>query len=148
MSEERTVKTLHAELSIADIASVLPSAGEIMADVGDAWWKCAYAARGGNWPLASHFASRVRTHQRVLAVLRPKYKAQLEAFERNELAAVITALKTKDRAAFDKAFEAATEKANVLHVETSHAYVKWVLPDEAPKGLELGEVRVENGRQV
>ncbi|MGH2377601.1 MAG: hypothetical protein ACRDGT_03930 [Candidatus Limnocylindria bacterium] len=137
------IRTPHADLTLEDIASVLPGTGEIMARVGDAWWKCAYAARGGNWPLAAHFAARVRALQRSLMILRPKYREQLEAFEKNEIAAVIAAVKARDQAGFDRAFTAGTDRANELHAATSHAYVRWVLPDEPPKGLDLG-----NGQTV
>lgn len=145
MSETHRIRTPHANLTLEDIAGVLPGTGEIMASVGDAWWKCAYAARGGNWPLAAHFAARVRTLQRSLMVLRPKYREQLEGYEKTEIAAVISAIKVRDHAAFDLAFTAATDRANQLHVETSHAYVRWVLPDEAPKGLDLGDARTMDG---
>ena len=51
-------------LSLEEVAQLLPGTGEIMASVGIAWWKCAYAARGGNWELAAYFARRVRGLQR------------------------------------------------------------------------------------
>lgn len=148
MTDDIRIKTPHAELSLHDIAGVLPGTGQIMADVGDAWWKCFYAARGGNWPLAAHFASRVRTLQRSLAVLRPKYREQLEGFEKIELAGVIAAIKKREWDGFERAFAAATDRANELHVETSHPFIRWVLPVEPPKGLELGGVRGEQPGQA
>jgi len=139
--ETRTIRTRHGELSLEQIGDALPSTGEIMASVANSWWRCAHAARGGNWALAAHFVGRVRSQQRLLATLRPKYRERLESFERVELAAVLAALQRVDREAFERAFATATDTANRNHVETGHAYIHWVLPDEPPKDLHLGPVR-------
>lgn len=125
------------ELTAEHIAAGLPGTADLMAFVGDAWWKCAYAARGGNWPLAAFFARRVRSLQRRLAVIRPKYRERLEAFEREMLAPLFGAIETQDRDAFDRAFAAASDAANRQHVETGYGYIRWILPDEPPKDLDL-----------
>lgn len=138
MSEgARRVKTDHGELTLEQIAELLPGTGEIMQSVGNAWWKCAYAVRGGNWQLAAYFARRVRGLQRKLAIVRPKYSEDLDAFEAEHLLPVLAACDAADRAAFDRAFTAAVDKANELHVKWGKSYVRWVLPDEPPKGLDL-----------
>src|ERR1700716_3374787 len=90
------------ELTLQEIAELLPGTGEIMASVGECWWKCAYAARGGN---------------RKLAVVRPKYSGDLAAFEEQHLAPALAACDAADPRAFDRAFAAATDKANELHVK-------------------------------
>ena len=125
-------------LSVDQIAQLLPGTGELMASVGIAWWKCAYAARGGNWDLAAYFARRVRGLQRKLAVVRPKYAEDLAAFERDLLAPLLSALDAHDGPVFERVFAAATDRANELHVKWAKPYIKWVLPGEAPSDLELG----------
>ena len=124
-------------LSLEQLAQLLPGTGEIMASVGNAWWKCAYAARGGNWELAEYFARRVRGLQRKLAQLRPKYAEDLVAFEREHLGAVLTALGAHNGPSFERAYGEATETANELHVKWAKPYIRWVLPDEPPKDLDL-----------
>jgi hypothetical protein len=124
-------------LSLEQIAQLLPGTGEIMASVGNAWWKCAYAARGGNWDLASYFARRVRGLQRKLAQIRPKYAEDLVAFENEHLNPLLTALGAHNGPAFETTYAGATEKANELHVKWAKPYIRWVLPDEPPKDLEL-----------
>ena len=125
-------------LSVDQIAQLLPGTGELMASVGIAWWKCAYAARGGNWGLAAYFARRVRGLQRKLAVVRPKYAEDLAAFEEDLLAPLLSALDAHDGPVFERVFAAATDRANELHVKWAKPYIKWVLPGEAPSDLELG----------
>jgi hypothetical protein len=128
----------HDELTLQEIAELLPGTGEIMASVGECWWKCAYAARGGNWQLAAYFVRRVRGLQRKLAVVRPKYSGDLAAFEEQHIAPALAACDAGDRRAFDRAFDAATEKANQLHVKWAKPYIRWTLPDEPPRDLDLG----------
>lgn len=132
------IRTAHGELTIEQVADALPSTGDLMALVGSSWWKCAYAARGGNWPLAAYFARRVRSLQRKLGVLRPKHRERLATFEIEQLAPLFRAIEAGDLEAFEAAFAAATDRANQTHVETGYPYIRWVLPDEPPKDLDLG----------
>ena len=129
------------EISPEHIAAGLPGTSDLMVLVGTSWWKCAYAARGGNWALAAFYARRVRSLQRRLAVVRPKYKERLERYESEMLGPVFTAIETQDRAGFDRAFAAATDGANKQHVETGYGYIRWKLPGEAPQDLDLGPQR-------
>ncbi len=137
MSDERKVRTKHTELTLEEIAEALPGTGDVMSRVAEEWWRCAYAARGRNWPLAAYYARRVRSLQRGLAVIRPKYKERLDSFDAGPLAAVFAALETQDPDAFERAFADATDVANRNHVETGYGYIRWKLPDDAPKDVDL-----------
>ena len=129
------------ELSPEQVSAGLPGTADLMVLVGDSWWRCAHAARGGNWPLAAFYARRVRSVQRRLAIIRPKYAERLAAFEATVLAGVFAAIETQDRAAFDRAFAEATDEANRQHVETGYGYIRWQLSDEPPRDLDLGPGR-------
>lgn len=144
-TDGRVVRTKHAELSLRQIADLLPGTGEVMQSVALCWWKCAYAARGGNWPLAGYFARRVRGLQRDLAVLRPKHRERLEEFERIVLADVLAAIERRDAGGFERAFAAATDLANAMHVQTGHSYIRWALPADPPADLDLGPERSSEG---
>ena len=135
--DAKTVKTSHGELTLEQIADLLPGTGELMHSVGMAWWKCAYAARGGNWPLAAYFARRVRGLQRKLAIVRPKYAEDIDAFEAQHLAPVLAACDTADRTGFDRAYAEAVDKANELHAKWGKSYLRWVLPGHPPEDLDL-----------
>jgi hypothetical protein len=136
--DARRVKTGHTELSLEQIAELLPGTGEIMQSVGNAWWKCAYAARGGNWGLAAYFARRVRSLQRQLAIVRPKYADDLAAFEDQHVEPVLMACDRESREQFDRAYAAAVDKANELHVKWGKAFIRWTLPSDPPTDLDLG----------
>ncbi|HEV8536785.1 MAG TPA: hypothetical protein VGR87_13855 [Candidatus Limnocylindria bacterium] len=141
MSEESQGPASTRALTLEQIAELLPGTGEIMQSVGSAWWKCAYAARGGNWDLASYFARRVRGLQGKLMQTRPKYAEDLAAYEREHLAPVLAALDRRDGPSFERLYAAATDRANELHLKWAKPYIRWVLPDEPPKDLDLGPAR-------
>ena len=126
------------ELTPEHIAAGLPGTADLMVLVGDSWWRCAHAGRGGNWALAAFYARRVRSLQRRLGVIRPKYAERLAMFESAMLAPVFAAIEAQDRPAFDRAFARATDDANKQHVETGYPYIRWKLSDETPKDLDLG----------
>ncbi|TMC46613.1 MAG: hypothetical protein E6J23_02335 [Chloroflexi bacterium] len=137
MSDDPSSEQPSPPLSLEQLAQLLPGTGEIMASVGNAWWKCAYAARSGNWELAAYFARRVRGLQRKLAQIRPKYADDLVAFESEHLSPLLTALGSHNGPSFERIYATATDKANELHVKWAKPYIRWVLPDEPPKDLEL-----------
>ena len=131
------IRTPHGELSLEEIAEALPGTGDLMAAVGESWWKCAHAARGGNWELAAYFARRVRGIQRRLAILRPKYREDLTRFERDLIAPVLAAAAAHDPVAFERAFAETTAEANRLHDKWGYGYIRWVLPEDPPPDLDL-----------
>lgn len=131
------IQTAHGELTLREIAEMLPGTGELMASIGTAWWKCAYAARGGNWELAAYFARRARGLLRKLAVLRPKYAGDVASYESELIAAVLAACDREDAMAFETTYAAAVESANELHAKWGKPYIRWTLPEEPPTDLDL-----------
>lgn len=138
MSEDaRRVRTRHGELTLEEIAELLPDTGELMQSVGNTWWKCAYAARGENWGLAAYFVRRTRGLLRKLAVVRPKYAGDIESFERDHIDPVLAACEAGAQGGFEPAYAAAVEAANALHAKWGKSYIRWTLPADPPTDLEL-----------
>jgi hypothetical protein len=134
------VRTRHAELSLEEIAAALPGTGEVMASVGRSFAMSWHAAHSGGWDLAAYFFRRTRSLLRGLSVTRPKYAEQLRAFDTGFMEPAYQALLAHDLAAFDAAFEDATERANAYHVETGHPYLRWRRPERPPdEGLDLSQ---------
>ena len=124
-------------LTLAEITALLPATGELMHEVGDIWWKVAYAGRGGNWPLAAYFVRRTRKLLRKLSIVRPKYTEDIAAFQKEHIAAVLAACQRKDGAEFERALAASIDASNELHVKWAHAYIRWKIPEQAPTDLDL-----------
>lgn len=145
MPDEIRVTTEENELSLAEIAGALPDTSTIMTRVGQSWWSFIYAARGGNWGLAEYYLRRVGKLEDTLKVLRPKHRERLERFQHSVFQDVIAAVEARDLDQLEKAYSAATDMANALHRESGYPYIKWVLPEEPPAGLELGPVDPADG---
>jgi hypothetical protein len=140
MTDEIRVRTDDNELSLAEMSEALPDTPTIMTRVGECWWHFIYAARGGNWGLAEYYLKRVRKLENTLAVLRPKHAERITRFQGSALPEVWAALEAQDLPRLEAAFEAATEMANRLHEESGYPYIRWELPAEPPKGLQLTPV--------
>lgn len=131
------VPTAHAALTLEQVAELLPGTGELMASVANVWWRCAHAGRGGNWGLAAYYARRARGLLRRLAVVRPKYADDLAAFQAEHIAPVLAACERADRASFDDAIAAAVTRANELHAKWAKSYLRYRIPEEAPRDVDL-----------
>jgi hypothetical protein len=59
------------------------------------------------------------------------------------LAAVDAAVEARSVDQLETLYVTATDIANRLHAETSHPYVRWVLPAEPSQGLQLEPVPLE-----
>ena len=138
MVESIRIQTKHGELSLEEVAGLLPGTGEVMASVSHCFAMCWHASRGGNGELATYYLNRTRNLLRGLAVTRPKYAEQIREFETGFLEPLYQALRDEDGPAFRGAYERATEQANVYHVDTGHPYIRWARPAQPPEaGLDL-----------
>jgi hypothetical protein len=140
MSDDNRIKTEENELTLREMSEALPDTPAIMEKVGHSWWHLIYAARGGNWGLAGYYLRRVNKLDNTLKVLRPKHRERLERFQAEAIPEVTSAVEAEDLDALEHAYEAATDMANRLHVESGYPYIRWELPTEAPKGLRLDDV--------
>jgi hypothetical protein len=140
VTEHITVTTDDNELTLEQMSAALPDTPAIMDKVGHSWWSLVYAARGGNWGLAEYYLKRMTKLENTLKVLRPKHRERLERFQAEALPAVVAAIDARDLERLETAYAAATDMANVLHAESGYPYLKWVLPEEPPRGLQLRPV--------
>src|SRR3982074_3231917 len=103
--DDPKIKTKHGEVTLEEIAALLPVAVDIMAIVSRNYGNLWHAAHGGNWDLASFYSRRTRTLLRTLSTPRPKYQAQLEEFVRDHLEPIGAALLARDLPGFDRLYE-------------------------------------------
>src|ERR671934_2384961 len=138
MPESPRIRTKHGELSLEDVAAVLPGTGEMMRSVAHCFAMSWHATRGGNWELALYYLRRTRSALRGLAVTRPKYREQIAEFDAQHLEPLYQAELGRDLALCQERFAAAVDQANLYHVDTGHAYISWTIPDQPPEpGLDL-----------
>jgi hypothetical protein len=140
MFDETRIKTEENELTLREMSEALPDTPAIMEKVGHSWYHLIYAARGGNWGLADYYLRRVVKLENTLKVIRPKHRERLERFQDQVLPAITASVASEDLERLEEAYAAATDMANDLHVESGYPYIKWVLPTEPPRGLQLEPV--------
>src|SRR3981081_3631483 len=102
--DDPKIKTKHGEVTLEEIAALLPGAGDIMVIVSRNYGNLWHAAHGGNWDLASFYFRRTRTLLPHLSATRPKYEAQLAEFERDQLEPIGAALLARDLGTFDRLY--------------------------------------------
>lgn len=126
-----------SELTIEDIAMLQPGLARIMPEVGQRTWKLYYAAKAGNWPLATFQFKEVRGLFEMGSITRPKHADALNEFMEQGWKDVGDAIDRKDFAAFDAAFHKAIEAANAYHELKDKPYLIWKLPDTPPPDLQM-----------
>lgn len=138
-SDAPVARTKHGEISLDQIAEMLPGMARLMVEISDRWWVLYYAAKGGNWMLARHEFSELRKTMQMAGVIRPKYAEPLAGFISEKLKPVEDAIRAKDISVLEAAFREATDAANEMHGELGYTYIVWQLPDTPPPHLRLTE---------
>ena len=137
-SDSPVARTKHGEISLDQIAEMLPGMARLMVEIADRYWILYYAAKGGNWDLARHEYGELRKTMQMAGAVRPKYAEPLAGFIEEKLKPVERAIRAKDLPAFEAAYREAGDAANEMHGEFGYAYIVWQLPDAPPPHLRLG----------
>ena len=132
-------RTKHGEISLDQIAEMLPGMARLMVEISDRWWLLYYAAKGGNWRLARHELSEVRKAMQMAGVIRPKYAEPLAGYISEKLKPIEDAVRAKEISVLEAAFREATDAANEMHGELGYTFIVWHLPDAPPPHLRLTE---------
>lgn len=136
--EKSSFFTGEKDVSIEDMAVLFaPSLGSLMLEVGQRCWTLYYAAHANNWALARSQRERVQELLERASLTQPKHTVNLDKFLAEDWVKVQTAIESMDLDAFDAAFNQAIDQANAYHEEAYRRFIKWVLPDSAPPGLDL-----------
>jgi len=130
-------KTRHGELTVDEVADLLPGGAEVMEAFGRRYWVMYYAARGGNWELARYEWRESAKLLHGLAKTRPKYAEDLAAFESEAYARVGAALEGEDFPAFDRAYRAGIDSSDTYHAKWKKPFIRFRLPDRPPEVLDL-----------
>ena len=131
MTSERPV------FSNEELSGLQPGLGRLMPEIGTRTWKLYYAAKAGNWPMASFQLNEVRGLMLMGAVTRPRYDKDLNDFLAGVFTTVKTAIQHEDFDEFEAAFNQAIKDANAYHDAYAKPYIVWKVPDMPPPDLDL-----------
>jgi len=121
------------------IWSIQPGLGTVMIEYGKRYYIMYYAAKAGNWDLAAYELKEMREIQEVGETTRPAKAKMLKAFEETYLDRLEEAIKAKDFARFEEAYNAGVKGCNACHAATGHPYIKYTLPKISPPMPEIGK---------
>jgi len=100
-------------------------------------WILYYAAKAGNWDLAQYMEQESTKLLSTMAVVRPKYKDDLEAFSRDHLAAIAAAVEARDWRTFESAYGRTIDASDVYHDKYNKRFIRFRLPDRPPDWFDL-----------
>ena len=138
MSEPVRGSSRHGELTIDQLVELQPGLCRLMPEISRCYWIMFYAAQGGNWPLAAHEWRQLQNLFNLAATTRPKRAKDLHSFQAGVMKAIEVAIEARDWPRFEKAYREGIVLANRFHVTTGHAEIRWKLPAEPPKDMDLG----------
>lgn len=138
---EHVIDTGKGSFPLDHLGPLLPGMAEIMPLVGARIWKCWYAGKARNKPLAAFQLKEAVGLMQKGAFLRPKYDENIEKFVTGECAAVKRAIDAEDWDGFETAFHAMVDAANAYHELYDKGYLRWRIPDAPPPDLDMAPRR-------
>ncbi|MFQ5848360.1 MAG: hypothetical protein ACE5IQ_11910 [Candidatus Methylomirabilales bacterium] len=138
MHERPVGRTKHGELTLDELASIQPGMARLMGEVAHRYSLMTYACKGGNWELGYHELKQLRGIFRIAMTTRPKYTAELEAFDRAYLGPIERAIGERDVEAFLVAVEKGIAASDEAHRRLGYPFVRYRLPTQPPDYLDLG----------
>src|SRR3977135_1472899 len=91
---DHVIDTGKGTFSLEDLGHLMPGMAEIMPLVGARIWKCYYAGKAHNKPLAAFQLSEAVNLMEKGAILRPKYAENMDKFISGRVAAVRKCIET------------------------------------------------------
>ncbi|WP_425804962.1 hypothetical protein ACHOLT_00505 [Desulfitobacterium sp. Sab5] len=121
---------------VEDIKGALPKFAIPMREVGDRFDDMYFAAKGGNWALASYMSKYMDKAMTPAKITKPAEYPAWTSFYTGTFDPVNKAIAAKDFAAFDKAYTSAIESCNGCHSSMGYKFVKIPKP-QAPVDTHL-----------
>ena len=137
MADEIVVHTKHGDLTLEQLAEIQPGMSRLMVELSNRFTIMVHAGRGGNWGLAHFQFRQIRSLFKIMDTVRPKYREALQAFERDFMLGVETAIKDKDVAALDAAADRAVKESDTVHTKLGFPYIRYRIPKDPPEHLDL-----------
>jgi hypothetical protein len=134
---EHVIDTGKGTFTLDDLGPLMPGMAEIMPLVGGRIWKCYYAGKAHNRPLAAFQLKEAVNLMEKGAFLRPKYTDNMAKFIDEEVAAVRKTIDDEDWDGFDSAFAAMVDAANAYHDVYDKPYLRWRIPQQPPPDLDM-----------
>lgn len=134
---DHIVDTGKSQLGLDELGHIQPGLARIMPEIGVRIWKCYYAGKAGNQPLARFQLKEAVNLMEMGAFVRPKYEENMTKFIAEDVEQVKQAIEASDWDKFETAFHHMIEQANSYHELYDKGFLRWKIPDEPPPDLDM-----------
>jgi hypothetical protein len=134
---DHVIDTGKSHLSLEELGHVQPGMARIMPEVGARIWKCFYAGKAKNKPLARFQLKEAVNLMEIGVLLRPKYTDNMYKFIEEQVEVVKQAIEAEEWDKFEAAFHEMVDQANAYHELYDKEFLRWKIPDEPPPDLDL-----------
>jgi hypothetical protein len=134
---DHVIDTGKSHLTLEELGHVQPGMARVMPEVGARIWKCFYAGKAKNKPLAAFQLKEAVNLMEMGVLLRPKYTDNMYKFIEEQVEVVKKAIDAEDWDAFEPAFHEMIDCANAYHEEYDKPYLRWKIPDTPPPDLDM-----------
>lgn len=124
-------------MTLDELAAVQPGMARIMPEVSIRMWKCFYAGKAQNRPLARFQLKEAVNLLEIGAFVRPKYEEAVAKFIADDVEPVKRVIEAADWEGFEPAFHAMVTAANSYHDLYDKPFLQWRVPDVPPVDLDL-----------
>jgi hypothetical protein len=135
--DEIVGRTKHGELTLDQMAGMMPGMAELMLRLAQRYHVMYYAAKAGNWQLAAYQLSGARKALSTAKLTRPKYQEAIDRFTREFLDPIDSAVRAQDWSRFEQLVQKSIEASDVYHQEWGYAYIRYRMPEHPPNGYAL-----------
>jgi hypothetical protein len=134
---DHVVDTGKSELTLDELGHVQPGMARVMPEVGLRIWKCFYAGKAKNKPLATFQLKEAVNLMEMGVLLRPKYTENMYKFIEEQVEAVKQAIESEDWDKFEATFHEMVDQANAYHELYDKPFLRWKIPDHPPPDLDM-----------
>jgi hypothetical protein len=130
-------KTKHGELSLDEIANLMPGMSELMVAMGQRFQTMYHAARDGNWLLAAYQLRTIRKLFNTSKLTRPKYAKAVDEFVEARMRPIEAAIQAKSWPQFLEAARGAIRASDQYHKDWGYEYIRYRVSEESTQAYRL-----------
>jgi hypothetical protein len=134
---DHLIDTGKGMLTLAQLGSVQPGMARVMPEIGARIWKCYYAGRARNQPLARFQLKEAVNLMNLGVTLRPAYTNDMARFIEDTVEPIRQAIEDEDWDRFESLFHTMVDEANDYHARYKKAFLKWKIPEMPPPDLDF-----------
>lgn len=118
-------RTKHAELTLDEIASLMPGMSELMVAIGQRFQMMYHACREGNWRLGAYQCRAIRKLFDRSRLTRPRYASAVEEYVASYLTPIEAAIQARAWEGFALAVDAAIRASDRYHRDWGFPYIRY-----------------------